>query len=125
MLALTRDESERILVQPNRDKKIGKRDYAILMFGKYTGLRAGDVTCIKLTDIDWDNKTISITQSKNETPLVLPLNSETQEAILDYMQNSRPLSDSPVLFLRHNAPIHAMSTQCITRIFSKYRAVSS
>jgi integrase len=122
--ALTREESENILVQPDRNTKIGKRDYAILMFGKYTGLRISDVIRIKLTDIDWSKGAVSITQSKNETPLVLPLTPETQEAIRDYIQNSRPLSDSPVLFLRHNAPVRPLSSQCITDIFSKYRAAS-
>ena len=122
--ALTRDEADRVLAQPDRSTKIGKRDYAILMVGKYTGLRAGDVIRIKLTDIDWDSRTISITQSKNKTPLILPLNAETQDAISDYIQNSRPQSNSPVLFLRHNAPIQPLSRQAITIIFTKYRSAA-
>lgn len=122
--ALTRKEVDCVLAQPNRSTKIGKRDYAILMIGKYTGLRAGDVIRLKLSDIDCDNNTISITQSKNETPLVLPLNIETQVAIADYIQNSRPPSESPVLFLRHNAPVQPLSRQCITTIFSKYRTAA-
>ena len=117
----THDEVDRILEQPDRSIPTGKRDYAILLLGKSTGLRIGDIISLKRADIDWINGTVSITQNKTASPLTLPLNPETEEAIIDYIRNSRPSCDLPFVFIRNNAPYAALSRQHVTKMFIRYR----
>ena len=45
----THGEVDKILAQPNREIPVGKRNYAILLLAKTTGLRVGDIRNLKLT----------------------------------------------------------------------------
>ena len=47
------------------------RDFFLLML--FTGLRRGEAQKIRWEDIDFDDKTLTITDTKNSDPLVLPL----------------------------------------------------
>lgn len=48
-------------------------DYAMMLIGARLGMRIGDITNLKLRDIDWDNKEISMIQNKTKEPLILSL----------------------------------------------------
>ncbi len=39
---------------------VGKRDFAIIMLAAGTGLRAGDIATLKLQDMDWEKKELSV-----------------------------------------------------------------
>jgi len=99
-----KEDIEIILGGINRNSKRGKRDYAIMLLGAVTGLRAIDVTNMKLTDIDWINGTIKIFQSKTGKTVILPLTRDVGEAIRDYILNSRPQTNAKQIFLRCKAP---------------------
>jgi hypothetical protein len=49
------------------------RDYAIYMLALRLMLRKSDILRLKLSDIDWDRRKITIVQKKNKQPLILPL----------------------------------------------------
>lgn len=94
------EELNLILKQVNTETPAGKRDYAIIQLGITSGLRAGDITNLKLTDIDWKNNEIHLIQGKTKQPLSLPLEEHTGNAIIDYVLNGRPKSESSYMFLR-------------------------
>ena len=120
LAGFTHEEVDLILAQVNRDTPIGKRDYAILLLGRNTGLRIGDIIKLKLMDIDWRYGEVSVTQRKTGRPLVLPLEKDSEFAIIDYIRSGRPRCDLPFLFLRHNAPSAVLSQQVVTTIFTRY-----
>ena len=82
----------------------GKRDYAIIMLTASTGLRAGDIISLMLSDIDWEKKEIAISQNKTTAPLRLPLMDDAGWALIDYIKNARPKSEFNNVFLRHLSP---------------------
>uniref|UniRef100_A0A832MKA1 Integrase n=1 Tax=Eiseniibacteriota bacterium TaxID=2212470 RepID=A0A832MKA1_UNCEI len=82
----------------------GKRDYAILLLLATYGLRAGEITRVRLEDIDWRGERLRITQSKTGRSVELPLMSPVGEAILKYLRHGRPESEHRQVFLRHRAP---------------------
>ncbi len=41
----------------------------------------------------------------------MPLLKDVGWAVIDYLQNGRPVSDSPIVFLRHMAPIEPFSDE--------------
>jgi site-specific recombinase XerD len=82
----------------------GKRDYAILLLLATYGLRAGEITRMRLEDLDWRAERIRITQSKTGRATELPLMPPVGEAILDYLRHARPPSEHREVFLRHCAP---------------------
>jgi len=117
------DEIRLIAEQINSKTSSGKRDHAIIQLGINTGLRAGDIASLKLMDIHWKNNEISLVQGKTQELLILPLDESVGVALIDYILNNRPQSDSPYIFLRSVAPYHqfkdGVSIACVFRKYLK------
>lgn len=94
-----------VLNSIDRGNPVGKRDYAIMMLVTRYGLRSADVKTLKLSDLRWSENVIELVQSKTRNLLRLPLLRDVGWAIIDYLQNGRPHSDYPELFLTCTVPI--------------------
>jgi len=101
---ITQDEEKCLLQSIDCSTSIGKRNYAMILLAMRTGLRNIDIISLKLSDIDWRNKTIDIVQQKNGKPLTLPILSDFGNALADYILNARPQSSLPYVFLRYQSP---------------------
>jgi site-specific recombinase XerD len=82
----------------------GIRDYAILMLLSKYGVRAGEITNLRLDDVDWRKEIIRIRHSKTGVISYLPLLPDVGEAILRYLQKSRPKTSLREIFIRNRAP---------------------
>lgn len=82
----------------------GIRDYAILMLISKYGVRSGEITTLRLDDVDWRKEVIRIRHSKTGAISYLPLLPEVGEAILKYLQDSRPKTSFREMFIRTCAP---------------------
>ena len=82
----------------------GVRDYAILLLLATYGLRAGEVVALCLDDIDWRKEIVRVRHSKTGATSYLPLLPEVGEAILKYLQKSRPKTSIRKIFIRAYAP---------------------
>lgn len=100
----THEQAHRIIEAVDLNAPNGRRDYAILLLAKTTGLRASDMVELQLNQINWTIGEIHIVQHKTEHFLDLPLVPVAINAILDYIQNERPANSSPYVFLRSFAP---------------------
>jgi len=69
----TRAEADMIVSAPDRTTECGKRDYAIMVLAKNTGLRSIDILGLKFSDVDWNRKELRIVQHKTGVPLTLPI----------------------------------------------------
>lgn len=78
------------------------RDYVMYLIAIRLGLRLSDIRNLKFDDIDWIKKEINIVQVKTKASLKLPLLDDVGWALIDYIKNSRPISDSRFIFLNHN-----------------------
>lgn len=119
-IGFTPEESDLIMRAVDRDTPVGKRDYAMLVLARYTGIRAVDVIHLKLHDIDWHKNEIRIVQHKTQRPLILPLENIIGNAIADYILNARPESSSEHIFLRTRAPYEPLGHGNGTTIVRKY-----
>ena len=116
----SKDEVSRLLSAVNRTTSIGKRDYAILMLATYLGLRSSDIVNLSLKDIDHAAKTIGVVQIKTARPLTLVMNSDLEDAIMDYIQNGRPQSLSDKIFLGTQAPYASLTAGAGYVVARKY-----
>ena len=103
----SKEDLQKLLGAIDREDPKGKRDYAILLIAIRLGLRIGDIRSLKLSSIDWNRKTISLIMIKTGQPIELPLLPDVGWAIIDYLQNGRPATNSECLFVRHKAPFNA------------------
>ncbi|WP_298846149.1 site-specific integrase [uncultured Clostridium sp.] len=104
------DEMHKILNCINRDTVIGRRDYIIILLAVQLGLRAGDIRNLRFNSIKWNIDAIEFIQEKTKNSLQLPLLENLKYALLDYIKNSRPNSDSNFIFVRHRAPFIPFTT---------------
>ena len=105
------EEVERIITSCNLNSPVGRRDRAILLLLARLGLRAGDIVKLRLGDIDWEGAWLYVS-GKRRRQARLPLTQEVGYAIVDYLQDSRPQTDTDVMFIRSRAPFRAFASNC-------------
>jgi len=107
---LKEEDVEKIISSCDTRTKIGKRNRAILLLLARLGLRANDIVKLRLGDIDWKGATIQVS-GKGRRAVRLPLTEEAGLALVDYLQNARPLLDTDIVFIRMCAPLGAFTSQ--------------
>ena len=88
----------------NVDRPIELRNAAIIMLGLRMGLRASDISNLKLTDISWKESSISFIQQKTGVHIKLPLPVDAGNSLYRYIYEGRPQSNSSHVFVHHRAP---------------------
>lgn len=115
----SKNQINQIKSKADRISPSGKRGYAMVMLAAELGLRIGDIRDLKLTDIDWDRNAITIDQNKTGKLLCLPLTEDVGWAIIDYLRNGRPITESSNVFVRHIPPYDAFPiNSTMNHIFS-------
>jgi integrase/recombinase XerD len=114
----------RLLASISRSDPRGKRDYAILHFMAFYGLRPSEVAALRLDSVDWQAGTLKVQQSKTRSVLTLPLAERTLRILRRYLEDARPSSDLPQLFLRVRSPIVALKHYGVIEVFN-YRSARS
>jgi integrase/recombinase XerD len=82
----------------DRQRPVGRRDFAILTLMARLGLRAVEVAGMQLEDIDWRGGEILV-RGKGGRQDRLPLPFDVGEALVDYLRFGRPVSASRTVFL--------------------------
>lgn len=100
---LSRAQVRQLLSIPDRTSALGRRDYAILLLLIRLGLRANEIVCMTLSDIDWRGRSLAV-RGKGGSRSQLPLSPELCAAIADYLRRDRPRSMSRRVFLTSFAP---------------------
>jgi len=90
---------EKVLAVPDRETHGGRRIYAILQLLATYGVRIGQVTKLRLQDINWREGSIYFQPSKWGNPLCLPLYPEVADALLAYIRETRGKAPYPEVFL--------------------------
>ena len=120
-----KDDLLKLLAAIDRGNPSGKRDYAIILLVTRLGLRCIDVKHLTFSNLNWNENTLELSQSKTSREIRLPLLKDVGWAIIDYLKNGRPASDSPYVFLRHLAPIEPFSDEeHLHRMIEKYMRIA-
>ena len=113
--ALDGDSVARLLGSCDRRDWIGRRDLAVLTLLSRLGLRAGEVTALRLEDIDWRTGEIMI-RGKGSRQEQLPLPVDVGEALADWLSDGQPGCEHQLVFTRVRAPHSGLSTTGIAAI---------
>lgn len=100
---------EEDLLEDEPDSLVNKRDQAVLLLALHTGLRGCDIRALKFGDIDWEKQTIHIRQKKTGVDLEIPIDSATQNAIIDYILNERRKCDQEYIFITSVGPTQKLA----------------
>jgi len=102
--ALTFEELTCLLKAIDRTYPVGKRDYAMARCLSDLGLRTSDVAQLRLNDVDWRHGVITLRPGKSRRSRRLPLPDTLRDALIDYLQNARPVTTERAIFVYHRAP---------------------
>jgi site-specific recombinase XerD len=105
---------ERVISACGTATPLGVRDRAVILLLARLGLRASEVAALRLGDLDWQNAAVDV-QGKYRRKARLPLPQEVGDALLDYLEHSRPPVTSDRVFIRTVAPLRALSRPTITQ----------
>lgn len=96
-------EIRNILAAVERTSVSGKRDYLILLLACEYGFRSSDIVNLRFDQIDWDKNIISFNQHKTSIPVEYPLLASVGNAIIDYLKNGRPDTDTPEIIVSNES----------------------
>lgn len=81
-----------------------KRDKAMVLLMLFGGLRKSEVLGLTLKDVDFGQRTVLITDGKGGHQRIAAVSESVLKALLQYMNEERPASSSPKLFLVLKGP---------------------
>jgi len=113
------EEIRKMEASIERSSSTGRRNYAIFLLASRLGLRASDIRFLQFNELDWDKNVINLIQCKTKKMIELPLLNIVGEAMIDYIRNGRPKSDSKTIFLTAIAPYTIISVPGISCIVSR------
>lgn len=97
-----------------------RRNYAIAVLIAVYGFRAGDIIEMRLSDIDWENETIRVNQSKTKQLLLHKLTCHTGNALAEYVLKERPEGRSENIFLKRDGSEIKSSVTVSSMIFNAF-----
>lgn len=98
-------EISRLIRSLPRDT-LGLRDRAMVELLYGTGMRRGELARLDIADVDFDQRQVLIREGKGRKDRLVPLGHKAKEALLEYLERSRPKLvrgvESGALFLRRD-----------------------
>ena len=92
------------------------RDRAILLLLATYALRSGDVSRLRLEDLDWENEILRVTRPKRRQAQQYPLVREAGDAMVRYLKEVRPGCMDREVFLTLHAPIRRLSPSTLWNV---------
>jgi site-specific recombinase XerD len=107
---------QQILSLMQKDNTVmGKRNYAILMLLAIYGLRGSEVSALRLDDLCWRTRKLTIRKRKCGDSLVLPLVPQVGQAIADYL-SLRPVVKHREIFVATFRPFNPLKSAYLSVI---------
>jgi len=115
--SLDKREVDRLVLMAERGGK--KRDLAVLMLLRHTGLRVGELCALRLADIEMSDRKGSVTvrSGKGQKYRVVPLNADVRRSLGQYL-TVRPRVSDDHFFLSQKGG--GVQSQAVQRIVEKY-----
>jgi len=109
---------ENLLAVINKHSANGKRDYAILVLLADHGLRAREVSSLRIDDADLNQRCLRLRHRKNGATADLPISERAAGALRDYLKERREHPEDR-LFLSVRAPVSPLSGPAISSVVQR------
>jgi len=95
------------------------RTYAMVHLAYFMGLRPKEISKIKLKDVSFRKKELTLRARKGNNPTILPVPEKTIKAIAAYVVKARPKSHHRHLFLSFHSPHRPIGPATVIHYISK------
>jgi integrase/recombinase XerD len=99
---------QQMLADVDTDRPRDIRDRAILLLLALYGLRSGEVSALRLDQIDWAGRNLKLIRLKRRQPQIYPLLPTVAEALARYVDTVRPPSSCQEVFFCMQAPLRPL-----------------
>ena len=115
---LTLEEVEKILNIPSEKNWQSLRDKAILELLYSTGIRVGELTSLKIGDIDFFQELIKV-KGKGKKERIVPIGRYALKALIEYIERRPNKKEKNVFLNKYGKPLSERSVERIIDKFSK------
>ena len=117
--SLTTREVGRLIRAAEKSKN--KRDLAIVLTLRHTGMRVGELCALRLPDVTTSERkgSVLIRSGKGDTDRRIPLNNDVRGALADYRAVRPAVADDHVFIGQRGEPLQAEAVQLIVRKYAR------
>lgn len=116
----TDEEQEALVEKPRRNASFAEwRTWAVVNWVLATGNRASTVCNIRIQDLSFSKREITLTQTKNNKAQIIPMSSSLETVLKEYIRVWRKDAD-PTAFLFCNVGEEQLTTNALRLSFTKY-----
>ncbi len=116
----TDEEQETLIEKPKRNATFAEwRTWAVVNWILATGNRASTVCNVKIQDLSFSKREITLTLTKNNKPQIIPMSSSLETVLKEYIRVWRKDAD-PTAFLFCNVGEEQLTTNALRLSFAKY-----
>jgi site-specific recombinase XerD len=115
------EEVQKLLASVNGPGPLQIRSRCAILFCAVYGFRIGEVSRLRLDDIDWVNEKITVRRFKQGKTQTYPFTSETGNALLRYLQEGRPKSTFREIFLTLRQPYRPITSAALGFMVGKHQ----
>jgi len=113
------EDLPKMLATVDRGTKAGRRDFAILLTLMTYGVRAGQLTSLRLDDVHWRDSRIIFPQAKRGRLIDAPLTAAVGDALLQYIRDGRPVTSARHVFLSWAPPFRPLAAGSVYNVISR------
>jgi len=119
---LTEEEIEALLAAPDRSSRAGRRDRALLILAAQTGLRAAELTGLRIQDIELGRGAHVSCVGKGRKQRITPLTEPTTAVLRAWLEERGREAEGPLFPTRTGGP---MSRDALERRIAKHTAAAA
>jgi len=113
------EDLPKLLATVDRSTPLGRRDYAILLMLITYGVRAGQLTSLRLDDVHWRADQMAFPPAKRGRPIEVPLRPAVGAALLAYLRHDRPVSAARQVFLCLAPPFRPLAAGSVYNVVAQ------
>jgi integrase/recombinase XerD len=117
---LTCEQFDDLISLCGEHSEIGLRDRAMVLIMARLGIRAGEVSQLRLDDVDWREGVVHIRNGKSRKERSLPLPDDVGRAIASYLYQERPQSPDRHIFVSKLPPYRGFSSSTTISKITKH-----
>ena len=115
-------EADALLAAPDRSRRLGRRDHALLVLALQTGLRASEITTLRISDIHLGTGPFVHCTGKGRKERATPLTKTTVKVMKNYLAERGGHPDDPVFAGPGGRPL---SRDAIRRLVERHATAAA
>jgi integrase/recombinase XerD len=113
------EDLPKLLATVDRGTRSGQRDFAILLTLMTYGVRAAQLTSLRLDDVHWRDSRIIFAQAKRGRLIDVPLTAAVGDALFQYIRDGRPVTATRQIFLSLAPPYRPLAAGSVYNVVSR------